>query len=114
MAWKYRFAEGIGAGRRCLDVGCGTEILGVRPALNHASQVHCIGIGSRAVSNTPANAFRHTVSELVAAATVDRYRRVARALVVEFHVKNILRKLNMSNRAWPAAHYLRSSLCAGS
>jgi LuxR family transcriptional regulator, regulator of acetate metabolism len=42
---------------------------------------------------------------------------IARALVVsegtvKFHVKNILRKLNVSNRAEATAHYLRSSLNA--
>jgi DNA-binding CsgD family transcriptional regulator len=42
---------------------------------------------------------------------------IARALVVsegtvKFHVKNILRKMNVSNRAEATAHYLRSSLRA--
>jgi LuxR family transcriptional regulator, regulator of acetate metabolism len=42
---------------------------------------------------------------------------IARALVVtegtvKFHVKNILRKLNVSNRAEATAHFLRSSLRA--
>ena len=43
---------------------------------------------------------------------------IARALVVsegtvKFHVKNILRKLNVSNRAEATARYLRDSLRAG-
>jgi DNA-binding CsgD family transcriptional regulator len=43
---------------------------------------------------------------------------IARALVVsegtvKFHVKNILRKLNVSNRAEATAHYLRASRHAG-
>jgi DNA-binding CsgD family transcriptional regulator len=42
---------------------------------------------------------------------------IARALVVsegtvKFHVKNVLRKLNVSNRAEATAHYLRDSLRA--
>jgi DNA-binding NarL/FixJ family response regulator len=44
---------------------------------------------------------------------------IARALVVsegtvKFHVKNILRKMNVSNRAEATSHYLRSSLRADS
>ncbi len=73
MAWRHLFAEGIGAGRRCLDVGCGTGILGVQLALNHAAHVHCIDIDARAVSNTLANAFRNGVSDRVTGATVDLY-----------------------------------------
>ena len=42
---------------------------------------------------------------------------IARSLVVsegtvKFHVKNVLRKLNVSNRAEATAHYLRDSLRA--
>jgi hypothetical protein len=34
MVWRYLFREGVGAHQRCLDVGCGTGILGVQLALN--------------------------------------------------------------------------------
>ena len=44
MAWRYLFREGIGANRRCLDVGCGTGILGVQLALNHAATCAAIDI----------------------------------------------------------------------
>ncbi|HEX6025757.1 MAG TPA: homocysteine S-methyltransferase family protein [Solirubrobacter sp.] len=73
MAWRHLFREGVGAGRRCLDVGCGTGILGIQLALNHAAHVHCIDIDSRAVSNTLANAFRNDVSDRLTAAVVDLY-----------------------------------------
>jgi release factor glutamine methyltransferase len=73
MAWRHLFQEGIGAGRRCLDVGCGTGILGVQLALNNATHVHCIDIDERAVSNTLANAFRNDVSDRLTAAAVDLY-----------------------------------------
>lgn len=73
MAWRYLFREGIGANQRCLDVGCGSGILGVQLALNLAAHVRCIEIDSRAVANTLANAFRNSVSDTVTAATVDLY-----------------------------------------
>jgi len=73
MAWRHLFREGVGANQRCLDVGCGTGILGVQLALNLASHVRCIDIDSRAVANTLANAFRNGVSDRLTAATVDLY-----------------------------------------
>jgi len=73
MAWRHLFREGAGAGRRCLDVGCGTGVLGIQLALNHAAHVHCIDIDSRAVANTLSNAFRNGVSERLSGATVDLY-----------------------------------------
>jgi len=73
MAWGHLFREGVGANQRCLDVGCGTGILGVQLALNLAAHVHCIDIDSRAGANTLANAFRNGVSDRLTAATVDLY-----------------------------------------
>jgi release factor glutamine methyltransferase len=73
LAWRYLYAEGVGANRRCLDVGCGTGILGVQLARNQAAHVHCIDIDSRAVANTLANAFRNGVSDRLTAATVDLF-----------------------------------------
>ena len=73
MAWRHLFTEGIGAGRRCLDVGSGTGILGIQLARNGADHVHCLDIDERAVANTLANAFRNDVSDRVTAATVDLY-----------------------------------------
>ena len=56
MAWRYLYDEAIGAHQRCLDVGCGTGILGIQLALNGASHVRAIDIDERAVRNTEANA----------------------------------------------------------
>jgi SAM-dependent methyltransferase len=73
LAWRYLFREGVGANRRCLDAGCGTGILGLQLACNHAAHVHCIDIDSRAVANTLVNAHRNGVGDRVTAATVDLY-----------------------------------------
>ena len=51
MVWRYLFREGVGAHQRCLDVGCGTGILGVQLALNGASHVRAIDV-DRARSRT--------------------------------------------------------------
>ena len=73
LCWKYLFSEGIGTGRRCLDVGCGCGILSVQLALNGAAQVHAIDIDRDAVANTLANAFRNDVSDRVDGEDVDLY-----------------------------------------
>ena len=73
MAWRYLFQEGVGAHQRCLDIGCGTGLLGVQLALNGAAQVRAIDLDERAVSNTEANAFRNGVQERLSAARVDLY-----------------------------------------
>ena len=52
MAWRYLYDQGVGAHQRCLDVGCGTGILGIQLALNGASHVRAIDIDERAVRNT--------------------------------------------------------------
>jgi S-methylmethionine-dependent homocysteine/selenocysteine methylase/SAM-dependent methyltransferase len=73
MTWRYLFREGIGAHQRCLDVGCGSGLLGVQLALNGASHVLAIDIDRRAVANTMGNAFRNGVSERLTAQVVDLY-----------------------------------------
>jgi S-methylmethionine-dependent homocysteine/selenocysteine methylase/SAM-dependent methyltransferase len=73
MTWKYLYAEGIGAHQRCLDVGCGTGILGIQLALSGAAHVHAIDIDERAVRNTQTNAFRNGVGDRLTAARVDVY-----------------------------------------
>ena len=73
LAWRYLYAEGIGAHQRCLDVGAGTGILGVQLALNGAAHVHAIDVDERAVANTRENAFRNGVSDRMSVARVDLY-----------------------------------------
>jgi S-methylmethionine-dependent homocysteine/selenocysteine methylase/SAM-dependent methyltransferase len=73
LCWKYLFSEDIGAGKRCLDVGCGCGILAVQLALNGATHVHAIDIDRDAVANTLANAFRNEVSDRVSGEDVDLY-----------------------------------------
>jgi S-methylmethionine-dependent homocysteine/selenocysteine methylase/SAM-dependent methyltransferase len=73
LAWRYLFAEGIGAHQRCLDVGTGTGILGVQLALNGAAHVHAIDVDERAVGNTRDNAFRNGVADRMSVAHVDLY-----------------------------------------
>jgi S-methylmethionine-dependent homocysteine/selenocysteine methylase len=71
MAWRYLYDQAIGAHQRCLDVGCGTGILGIQLALNGASHVRAIDIDERAVRNTETNAHRNGVGERMTAARID-------------------------------------------
>jgi homocysteine S-methyltransferase len=73
LIWKHLFTEGVGAGARCLDVGCGTGLLAVQLAINGAAHVHGIDIDERAVANTLTNAFRNNVADRVTGAQVDLY-----------------------------------------
>lgn len=71
MAWRHLYDQGIGAHQRCLDVGCGTGILGIQLALNGASHVRAIDIDERAVRNTEANANRNGVGGRMTVARMD-------------------------------------------
>jgi len=73
LVWKYLFRERVGAGQRCLDVGCGTGLLTVQLARNGAAHVHAIDIDATAVNNTMANAFRNGVADRVSATAVDLF-----------------------------------------
>ena len=73
LMWRHLFAHGIGAGRRCLDVGCGTGLLSVQLALNGAAHVHALDLDEAAVANTLTNAFRNGVADRVTAAAADLY-----------------------------------------
>ncbi len=76
LLWKYLFQSGIGEGKRCLDVGCGTGVLSIQLALNGAGHVDAIDIQREAVANTLANAVRNDVSERVRGRVVDLYTYV--------------------------------------
>jgi S-methylmethionine-dependent homocysteine/selenocysteine methylase/SAM-dependent methyltransferase len=73
LAWKFLFREGIGADRRCLDIGCGSGLLAVQLARNGAAHVHAIDIDQTSVSNTLTNAFRNGVADRISAAPVDLF-----------------------------------------
>jgi homocysteine S-methyltransferase len=78
LVWKHLFNHGIGAGRRCLDIGCGTGLLAIELARNGAEHVHAIDIDRRAVANAMSNAFRNGVAERVTGEAVDLYPWVPR------------------------------------
>jgi len=71
--WKYLYREGVGAHRRCAEIGCGTGLLAIQLARNGAAHVHAIDIDPAAVKNTLANAFRNGVADRVSAACADLY-----------------------------------------
>jgi S-methylmethionine-dependent homocysteine/selenocysteine methylase/SAM-dependent methyltransferase len=73
LCWKHLFSESIGAGKSCLDVGCGCGILAVQLALNGARHVHAIDVDTNAIANTLANAFRNGVADRVSGNCVDLY-----------------------------------------
>ena len=73
LVWKHLFERGIGEGRRCLDIGCGSGILAVQLALSGAEHVHAIDVDREAVANTLSNAFRNGVADRVSGDAVDLY-----------------------------------------
>jgi len=73
LVWKHLFEEQVGAGSRCLDIGCGTGVLAVQLAVNGAEKVLALDLDRRAVANTLANAFRNGVADRVDGAVVDLY-----------------------------------------
>jgi cyclopropane fatty-acyl-phospholipid synthase-like methyltransferase len=73
LVWRHLFREGVGAGLRCLDVGCGSGLQTVQLARNGAAHVHGIDLDPGAVIETLTNAFRNGVADRVTAASVDLY-----------------------------------------
>jgi len=74
LLWKFLFGSGIGEGKSCLDVGCGSGILSVQLGLNGAANVHAIDIDRNAVANALANAFRSGVADRMTGETVDLFQ----------------------------------------
>lgn len=73
LVWKHLLRERVGAGGRCLDVGCGSGLLTVQLALNGAEHVHAVDIDRDSVATTLANAYRNGVAERVSGAEVDLF-----------------------------------------
>ena len=73
LIWKYLFNNGTGAGRTCLDIGCGVGILAIQLALNGARNVTAFDILPEAVNNTLTNAFRNGVADRMTGIAADLY-----------------------------------------
>jgi S-methylmethionine-dependent homocysteine/selenocysteine methylase/SAM-dependent methyltransferase len=73
LVWQHLFEHGVGAGRRCLDVGCGSGLQTIQLALNGATHVHALDIDPAAVADTMTNAYRNGVADRVTCAAVDLF-----------------------------------------
>ncbi len=73
LIWKHLFNEKVGAGKRCLDVGCGAGLLAIQLALNEATEVTALDIDEAALSNTLTNAFRNGVNDKVKSLVTDLF-----------------------------------------
>ena len=49
LVWRHLFRERVGAGARCLDIGCGSGLQTIQLARNGAEHVHAIDLDPRAV-----------------------------------------------------------------
>ena len=73
MIWRHLFAEQIGRGARCLDIGCGSGLQAIQLALNGAEHVDAIDVAAEAADATLLNAFRNGVVDRVSVAAVDLF-----------------------------------------
>ncbi len=73
LIWKFLFKEGVGADKRCLDIGCGVGILAIQLALNGAAAVTAVDIQQAAIDNTMTNAFRNGVADKIIGLSEDLY-----------------------------------------
>jgi S-methylmethionine-dependent homocysteine/selenocysteine methylase/SAM-dependent methyltransferase len=73
LVWRHLFDGQIGAGGRCLDVGCGSGLQAIQLALNGAEQVDAIDLDPDAAAATRVNAFRNGVVDRVSATAVDLF-----------------------------------------
>ena len=73
LIWKFLFNEGVGDGKRCLDIGCGVGILSIQLALNGATEVTAMDIQKEAIENTMTNAFRNQVADRIIGLAEDLY-----------------------------------------
>lgn len=71
LVWRHLYTHRIGAGRRCLDVGCGSGLQAIQLARNGAVSAHAIDVEPSAAAATRANAQRNGVGDQVSTATVD-------------------------------------------
>jgi len=73
LIWKYLFNGRVGAGKRCLDIGCGVGILAIQLALNGAQSVTAVDIQPAAIANTKTNAYRNGVADSITGVAEDLY-----------------------------------------
>lgn len=73
LIWRHLFRKYVGAGSRCLDVGCGSGLQTIQLALNGAEHVHGIDVDPDAADATLVNASRNGVADRVSAAAADLF-----------------------------------------